>query len=263
MPDGRSATPRGRGSGASYIHEWNRFVAWSDETGKRHMPASPQDVAAYMVSRSEAGARASSLKVAAAAITHYHREAGYDSPLRRATASTILDELTRDETPGPSRALPLDLDCFLAIRRTACEPRSGRGGRMERAATARRRGTLDVAMIAHMRDARLRVGEPAELFWRDLEQLPDGTGLVRVGDASQRVVSSHTMGLLSSLRMDAEDDDSVLKLRPNQISQRIGAAARQAGLGDGYSGDSPRLGMIRDLETLGVCLMGEYAAAST
>ena len=51
-------------------------------------------------------------------------------------------------------------------------------------------------------------------------------------------------------------------MRPNQIAKRIDAAARQAGLGEGYSGDSPRLGMIKDMETLGVHLLGGYTAAS-
>ena len=39
------------------------------------------------------------------------------------------------------------------------------------------------------------------------------------------------------------------------MAVRIGSAARQTGLGPGYSGDSSRLGMIRDMETLGVHLL--------
>ena len=37
-------------------------------------------------------------------------------------------------------------------------------------------------------------------------------------------------------------------------------AAIRAGLGPGYSGESPRMGMVRDVDTLGVRLLGEYAA---
>ena len=47
------------------------------------------------------------------------------------------------------------------------------------------------------------------------------------------------MRLLLSIRHGAGDDELVLGMRPNQIAIRIGAAARQAGLGEGYSGDSP------------------------
>ena len=80
---------------------------------------------------------------------------------------------------------------------------------------------------------------------------------------SYREVSADTMKLLLPVRRGAGDDKPVLGMRPNQIAARIGAAARQAGLSEGYSGDSPRLGMIKDMETLGVHLLGGYAAQSS
>ena len=86
--------------------------------------------------------------------------------------------------------------------------------------------------------------------------------VVANGETSYSEVSADTMKLLSPVRRGAEDDDSVLGMRPNQIAKRIGAAARQAGLGEGYSGDSPRLGMIHDMGTLGVHLLAAYAAES-
>ena len=45
---------------------------------------------------------------------------------------------------------------------------------------------------------------------------------------------------------------SVFGLRPNQISRRIKQAAQMAGLGDGFSGHSPRVGMARDLARVGI-----------
>ena len=71
------------------------------------------------------------------------------------------------------------------------------------------------------------------------------------------------MKLLLPVRRGAGDDEPVVGMRPNQIAARIGAAARQAGLSEGYSGDSPRLGMVKDMETLGVHLLGGYAAGSS
>ena len=245
-----------RRKGESYSHEWNRFVAWSNATGRTSLPASPEDAAAYLEDRAKAGARASTIRVSAAAITYNHRDSGLDEPLRHDVVKTVLDELTREEFPGPTRALPLDLDCYIAILKTAYEPRHGRGGRMERVDTAHRRGALDIAMIGLMRDARLRAGEAADLTWGDLEQYGDGTGWAGVGDTGHRLLSPDTMKLLLTIRQDAGDGEPMLGLRPNQIASRIGAAARQAGLGNGYSGDSPRLGMLRDLETLGVLLLG-------
>ena len=66
-----------------------------------------------------------------------------------------------------------------------------------------------------------------------------------------------SMRPLDAVRGDATDDERVLGLMPNQITSRIGAAAEQAGLGPGYSGESPRLGMLKDLEELGAVLLSE------
>ena len=121
-------------------------------------------------------------------------------------------------------------------------------------------------MIGLMRDAKLRVSEAAELTWGDFERVPGGSGRVRVvgvEEASYHEVSTDTMKLLLPIRRGAGDDELVLGMRPNQIVIRIGAAARQAGLGEGYSGDNPRLGMIRDMETVGVHQLGGYAAESS
>ena len=253
-------------AGHSYASQWNRFVAWSQASGRRCLPASPEDVAAYLEDRLETGARPSTLRVVAAAIARNHKDAGFDVPVHQGVDRTVLGDLTQDDAPGASRALPLDLDCYLAIRKTASEPRWGRGGRLERTASARRRGAVDIAMIGLMRDARLRVSEATALTWGDIERMRGGSGRVCVRGAeedSYRVVSADTMKLLLTIRRGAGDDEFVLGMRPNQIAIRIGAAARQAGLGEGYSGDSPRLGMIRDMETLGVQLLGSYAAESS
>ena len=247
-------------TGASYASQWNRFVAWCEASGSSSLPASPEDVAAYLKDRWESGAKPSTLKVVAAAIARSHREAGFDVSAQQGVTRAVLEELTQDDSPSATRAL--DLDCYLAIRKTAYEPRSGRGGHVERVSNARRRGALDVAMIGLMRDARLRVNEAAALTWGDLERVPGGSGRVRVGDTGYRVVSADTKRLLSLVRRGAGDDEPLLGMRPNQMAIRIGAAARQAGLGEGYSGDSPRLGMIQDLETLGVLLLGSHLAGS-
>ena len=188
MAEDKPATSGRKRSGASYAHEWNRFVAWSEAAGIQALPATAKDVAAYLENRAQAGVRASTIKVAAAAIAHNHRDAGFDAPLQPGVARNVLEELTQDHSPGPVRALPLDLDCYLSIRKTAHEPRSGRGGGMERVTNARRRGALDVAMIGLMRDARApgerggrphlgRLGAGSRRLWpgaRGRHRLPRG-----------------------------------------------------------------------------------------
>ena len=229
MAETGPATSRRTRAGDSYVSQWNRFVIWSEASGRRSLPASPEDVAAYLEGRSETGASPSTLRVVAAAIARNHRDAGFDVPLHQGAARTVLEELTQEDSPRPARALPLDLDCYLAIRKTAHKPRWGRGGRMERASSARRRGALDVAMIGLMRDARLRVSEAAELTWGDVERVRGGSGRLRVVSAeetSYREVSADTMKLLLPVRRGAGDDEPVLSMRPNQIAKRIDAAAR-------------------------------------
>ena len=259
------ATSRRTRTGHSYANQWNRFVAWAKASGRRSLPTSPEDVAAYLKDRSETGARPSTLRVMAAAIARNHKDAGFGAPVHQGVARTVLDDLTHDVAPGASRTLPLDLGCYLAIRKTASEPRWGRGGRLERTTSARRRGAVDIAMIGLMRDARLRVSEATALTWGDIERMRGGqVACVRGAEEdSYRVVSADTMKLLLAIRRGAGGDELILGMRPNQIAIRIGAAARQAGLGEGYSGDSPRLGMIRDMETHGVQLLGSYAAESS
>ena len=57
----------------------------------------------------------------AAAVARNHKIAGLDVPVHHGVARTVLDELTRDDVPGRIKALPLDLDCYLAIRKTEYE----------------------------------------------------------------------------------------------------------------------------------------------
>ena len=132
MAEDRPATSGRERSGASYVHEWNRFVAWSEAAGRSSLPATPEDVATYLQNRADASARASTIKVAAA-IAHNHKEAGFDVPHQRGVARTVLEELTQDHSPGPVRALPLDLDCYLASGRPftsrAAEGAAGWNGR--------------------------------------------------------------------------------------------------------------------------------------
>ena len=52
---------------------------------------------------------------------------------------------------------------------------------MERTASARRRGAVDVAMISFMQDARLRVSEAPELVWGVSSVRGGGSGCVCLG----------------------------------------------------------------------------------
>ena len=89
----------------------------------------------------------------------------------------------------------------------------------------------------------------------DIEEEEDGTGRLLIrrsktdaeGEGAVAFLSAPTMESLEFIRGGASDRDSVFGLRPNRIAGRIKQAALAAGLGEGYSGHSPRVGMARDL----------------
>ena len=253
--------PEQGGRRAPYDYQWRAFADWcSQEHGRHPMPAPPGLVARYLSERVAAGASYSTLRVMAAAIARRHIDNGLPSPCGKAIVNSVLADSERSAPPVTPRSRPLDLEAYRAIRRTAQERRRGRGGGQESRRDAQTRGLMDLAMIGLMRDGLLRVKDAAVLRWDAIERQEDGTGrlMLRESEAAvTRALSVDTIRLLESVRGDAGDDARIIGLMPNQISARIGAAATQAGLGQGYSGESPRLGMLKDLEELGAVLLGE------
>ena len=245
----------------NYRVQWNNFIVWAIGKGIRMLPADPAQVAAYLAERIEQhGHRPATLRVAASAISFVHRSAGLDDPCAKPEVKRTLRSATRKAGRSQKQAEGLTAEALSAIQSTAFKPRRGRGGRFESQETARCRGNLDIALISLMRDAMLRVSEAAALTWKDLVTEGDGTGRLLIrrsktdgeGQGAVVFVSALTMAALALLRNDAADTDSIFVLRPNQISARIKQAARAAGLGDGFSGHSPRVGMARDLARAGI-----------
>ena len=245
----------------NYRVQWRNFIGWARERGLQALPADPAHVAAYLAERMEAsGHKPATLRVAASAIAFVHKAVGADDPCARSAVKRTLRSATRKAGRSQKQAQALTADVLAAIRATAHQPRRGRGGRLESAATARTRGNFDIALISLMRDAMLRVSEAAALTWSDLATEPDDTGRLLIrrsktdvdGEGAAAFVSSQTMATLRLVRHGAADRDRVFGLRPNQIARRIKQAAQAAGCGEGFSGHSPRVGMARDLARAGI-----------
>lgn len=164
------------------------------------------------------------------------------------------------------QARPLTQQGLDAIRATACQGRVGGGPvrrRRETAVAARRRGLVDIALCSVMRDALLRREEAAALTWADLTSQEDGSGrlAVRRSKTDQEAAGAllylgpRAMRDLDAIRPpEGAPGDGVFALSAGQISRRIAAAARAAGLGEGFSGHSPRVGMAQDLSAAGATL---------
>ena len=245
----------------NYRVQWRSFIVWAVGKGVRALPTDPAQVAAYLAERMEEhGHKPATLRAAASAIAFVHRASGLDDPCSSPEVKRTLRSATRKAGKRQKQAKALTAEAMTAIRSTACKPRRGRGGRVESGEAAKCRGKLDIALIGLMRDAMLRVSEAAVLTWRDIVAEADGTGRLLIrrsktdveGEGSVAFLSAPTMSALASMCGSRVDTGSVFGLRPNQISRRIKQAAEAAGLGDGYSGHSPRVGMARDLARAGI-----------
>ena len=206
------------------------------------------------------GHKPATLRVAASAIAFVHKTAGVDDPCASTAVKRTLWSATRKAGQSQQQAAALTAEALAVIQSTAREPRRGRGGRCESQETASSRGNLDIALISLMRDAMLRVSEAAVLTWKDLVTEADGTGRLLIrrsktdaeGEGAVAFVSAQTMATLRLIRNGAGETARIFGLRPNQISKRIKQAAQAGGLGDGFSGHSPRVGMARDLARAGI-----------
>ena len=230
-----------------------QHTSWCEQEDFSYLPAQPEVLAAYAVELADDGKSMSTIRLTVAAIVDAHKRVGLESP-QTAGVTETLRGLSRRLGVGQRQARPLDADALAAIRATALSPRRSRGGSFETEETALRRGRLDIALASVMSDSGLRISEAAALRWRDVLDAEDGAGLVYIersktdqtGEGAYVVVTPETLLALKRLRQDSEtmtDDDLVFGLSMSQISRRVDSMARAAGLGEGYSGHSGRVGL--------------------
>ena len=238
----------------NYAGQFRKFRAWCEREEQSALPAQPEIVAAYAAELADEGRSMSTVRLAVAAIVDAHKRIGLESPQTTGVSETLRG-LSRQVGVSQKQARPLDADALAAIRATAFTPRATRGGSLEMEATALRRGRLDIALASVLSDAGLRISEVASLRWRDVLDAEDGAGLVYIersktdqaGEGAYVVVTPDTLAALKQLQRDAgvmaDADAPVFGLSMSQISRRVDSMARAAGLGDGYSGHSGRVGL--------------------
>ncbi len=240
----------------TYRAAWRAWQEWADRNDADPLPAEPAAVAAYLSERAETRSMAT-VRMGAAAIAEAHRQIGSTNPVASTLVRNTLQGLGRQAAQsgraGQRQAGALTDDALKAIRATACKPRVGRGGHMETAETARRRGLVDIALCQTMADGGLRRSEAAALTWARVDRERDGSGRLSIlhskTDAEGRgavvAVTKRAMRDLAAIRGDAPDAAPVFGLAERPIHDRIRAAAIQAGLGDGFGGHSGRVGLAR------------------
>ena len=244
----------------SYASAWHRFQEWAEAGGHAVLPSTPQAVALYLGHLAATGRSIASVQQARSAISHFHAAAGMqkgDNPARHPVVAEAVKGW-RNRAPAPRQADALTSDALARVREVLRLPRRGRGGRMESPETAHRRAALDLAIIGALADGGLRRSEAAALTWGDVELWDDGTGRITVQKGKNQVepatvaVTAATARALREIRPeDADPATLVFGLTGEALANRVRAAARAAGLGNGFTGHSGRIGMARRMVAAG------------
>ena len=250
-----------------YLSAWNRFQAWAQKEGVTPLPADPVTVAAYLVHRDARGLSFSSLAMDCKAISFFHRHAGLPTPTVsegvKMTLAGVKNRAAKRGTAEPKQARGLREEGLRAIIDTAHIPRIYPSGRTESVEAARWRGKVDIAIVSVMRDALLRRGEAANLRWADVKFRRNGSSrlIIRFSKTSNTpavlYVGVRATAALNRIRpRNAPPTARVFGVRRGRtICVRIAAMCREAGLGEGFSGHSPRVGMTQDLTANGAGLV--------
>ena len=158
---------------ASYRSAWAAWQAWAGENGASALPASP--ACGRCVPGAQSGGRGETLDPEngkGGDCSAAHKETGADNPCASPLVTKAVRDLARAAADAgeatQKHAAALTGEALAAIRATATAPRTGRGGRLETADSATRRGLVDIALCVVMADGGLRRSEAAALLWRDV-----------------------------------------------------------------------------------------------
>ena len=122
---------------------------------------------------------------------------------------------------------------------------------------------MDVALLSILRDGLLRRSEAAALTWSDVEFRDDGAALLQLrrsktdqeAEGVTLYIGTEASQALQAIRPAPELLDPatpVFGMTTRHIGNRVRAAAKAAGLGEGFTGHSGRVGMAQDLVKSGV-----------
>ena len=243
----------------AYSWHWRDFEHWCQEMGLHAMPARASDIVRYLNHLELQGRSIATIRLARSALVHAFRLRGigdHENPGRDGVVSETLKGMSTRSKPQKQAAALLP-EALNAIRATAMLPRErSNGGRPEAKERAILRGRIDIALCLLLRDAGLRRSEAAAITWEDVEDWPDGSGRLRIlrsktnrtGEPEVVAITPAGMAALEVIRPEEPlPGQSVFGLSERQISRRIKDAAESAGLGEGYSGHSGRVGLARTM----------------
>ena len=265
--------PGTRGNNAS---AWRIFSRWMEARGaSADLPVDPDLVALFAIQHSE-DHTVGSVTNTMNGISNKHKDAGFPVPTDGTVVKEVMACLRRQLGTHQMQAKPLYAADVKKIVATACNPRPSRSiskseNGYEKANAAERRGLIDIGIVSVGRDGCLRTDEIANLRWEDIEYSEDGSGIALIrfakgdqeGAGASQWLSPRTMQALAAIKPEnARNTDRVFGMKSREaIYERIRKAALAAGLGDGYSGHSLRVGMIYDMVHAGISATAIILAA--
>ena len=249
----------------AYVAGWNDFTSWCIENRCSGLPAAPAAVGRYLEDLMEIQGKAlATARNRLAAIAAAHRLGKHPDPMKDSLVKATLKRLAREYGKPRHQARGLTAESLAAVKATSRIQRVHKGKRLrkETEAQAAERSRVDLALLQVMRDGLLRRSEAAALTWGNVELQEDGSGRLHVArsktDQSAEGVVLYlgppAVNALLAIRPEEAVIDpaaKVFNLSADRIGRRIKAATKMAGLGDGFSGHSPRVGMAQDLSAAG------------
>ena len=251
-----------------YNYAWSSFESWAQAHGAQAMPASPPLVAAYLACLAEERRRTvATIRLHKAALAAIHKAAGHPDPADNEGVRRIMQGIARAHGKAQRQAKPLTAEALAAVKATARRRRPLEDGkRQESAERASWRGRVDLALLSILRDGLLRRSEAAALTWGDVEFRDNGSALLQLrrsktdqeAEGVTLYIGTEASQALQAIRPAQELLDPatpVFGMSTRHIGNRVRAAAKAAGLGEGYTGHSGRVGMAQDLATAGTGLV--------
>ena len=248
-----------------YVAGWNHFTSWCIEHQCAGPPSAAADVDHYIEHLVETeGKTLATAHLRLAAIAAAHRLGGHPDPTSWPLVKATMKRLGREYGKPRKQANGLTNERLAAVKATARIQRvhQGKRRRKETESQAAIRAAVDLALMEVMRDGLLRGSEASALRWGDLEFHTDGSGRLHVLRSKTDQTAEGAVLYLGPTAVDAllairpqeaviDPGASVFGLSSRQISRRIKAATKIAGLGEGFSAHSPRVGMAQDLSSAG------------
>ena len=205
------AASRSPNTRRNYQTAWRAWEDWARGCGYQALPARAETVAEYLTERAAAGAGASTLGMALAAIAAAHGAAGETDPTRSEGVRRTVAGLRREAAGGAQRqARPLTETALAAI--AASTPPTARG-------------RTELALCRTMRDALLRRSEAAALTWADIEAAGDGSGRLTIRRAKGDQEGRGEVVYIGTAALDALEAIRLGRRRPRCSRLRFAARA--------------------------------------